>query len=82
MMRALRLKEEAEKKVKAVKKWSMTLSHEAVKYLKPCETLSSKLASQTPKAVHRLDQMLDNLDDYLRQVSSSSTGNSKRKKGK
>lgn len=81
MMKALRLKEEAEIKLKAIRKWSMTLSQEAVKSLRPCETLASKLASLTPRAVNRLDRMLDNLEIYLRPLPSSSEQGSQQKKG-
>jgi len=72
MMKAIRRQEEAEQKLKTVQKWAMTLSHEAVKNLMPCETLSSKLASLTPRAIHSLDRMLDNLDLYFRPAGSSS----------
>lgn len=71
MKKAIRRQEEAERKLKAVQKWAMTLGHEAVKNLRPCETLSSKLASLTPKAIHSLDRMLDNLELYFRPAGSS-----------
>lgn len=64
--RALKLKEEAEEKLRAVKKWTMTIDHKAAKALGPCVALSSTLSKLTPKALARLDQMMDNLDDYLR----------------
>jgi hypothetical protein len=64
--RAMKLKEEAEEKLRAVKKWTMTIDHKAGKALGPCVSLSSTLSKLTPKALARLDQMLDSLDDYLR----------------
>ena len=64
--RALRLKEEAEEKLRAVKKWILTIDNKAGKALGPCAALSSTLSRLTPKALVRLDQMLDSLDDYLR----------------
>ena len=64
--RALRLKAEAEEKLRAVKKWAMTIENRAAKALGPCVALSSLLSTLTPKALARLDQMLDSLDDYLR----------------
>lgn len=64
--RALQLKAEAEEKLRAVKKWILTIDHKAGKALGPCVALSSMLSRLTPQALARLDQMLDSLDDYLR----------------
>jgi len=64
--RAMRLKEEAEEKLKAVRKWVLAIEHRADKLRQPCITFSSLLASLTPRALARLDQMLDSLDEYLR----------------
>ena len=41
-----------------------------LKLLQPCVRLSTMLITQSPKAVARLDQMLDSLDKYHRGASS------------
>jgi hypothetical protein len=69
MLKAKRRKEEAEEKLKVVKKWTLAINQEVMKNLKPCEVLSSRLSSITPKVIHRLDQMMDNLDIYLASTS-------------
>ena len=68
--RAQRLKTEVEEKIRTVRHWLMTLEHESLSLLQPCAKLSTLLATQSPKALMRLDQMLDSLDDYLRKSSS------------
>ena len=67
--RAQRAKEEAEDKLKKIKRWSNTINQQVIKELKPIEVLASNLSAITPKAIMRLDEMLDNLDIYLRQTS-------------
>jgi len=64
--KALRLHEEAERKLAAVKKTLLTLEQDIAKAIGPVTTFSSMLASEGPQAVTRLDTMLDKLDDYLR----------------
>jgi hypothetical protein len=64
--KALRMQDEAEEKLRAVKKALMTIEQNVSKSLGPCLALSSMLAVQVPKAVARLDRMLDTLDAYLR----------------
>ena len=72
--KALRLREEAEQKLRAVKKTLMTIEQNVAKSLGPCVALSSMLSVLAPRALTRLDTMLDKLDDYLRPtVSGPST---------
>jgi hypothetical protein len=68
--RANRMKEEAEGKIEAVKSWLMTAEHKVAKLMQPCVSLGSLLESMTPQALARMDQMLDRLDEYLRDSTS------------
>jgi hypothetical protein len=62
---AKRRKEEAEVKVVAVKKAIMVLRKEAQLYKGRVMRLGTTMASDLPKAVHRLDRMMDDVDMYL-----------------
>jgi hypothetical protein len=82
MMKAIRRKEEAEDKLKAIKRWTLEINHSVIKNLKPCEVLASRLTALTPKVIHRLDQMLDNLDIYMNPLpSGAAVQNTKTAKG-
>ncbi len=64
--RARRKKEEAEKKIIIVRRWADALEREASRLMPPCLRFEGLLVSSTPKALARLDHMLDNLEEYLR----------------
>jgi hypothetical protein len=64
--RAMRLKAEAEQKVRAVKRWLIHIEREVANIAGACLSLSALLDSATPQALARLDEMLDRLDEYLR----------------
>jgi hypothetical protein len=64
--RALRLKAEAEAKLAAVKRWLLTIDKQVADVSGACLCLVSLLDATTPKALARLDTMLDSLDEYLR----------------
>jgi DNA repair exonuclease SbcCD ATPase subunit len=68
--KAVRLREEAEQKLAIVKKTLLTLEQRTAKAIGPCTIFSSMLAADAPKALARLDTMLDKLDDYLRPAAS------------
>ncbi|MHC4251464.1 MAG: hypothetical protein ACYS9X_20285 [Planctomycetota bacterium] len=68
--KAVRMRDEAEQKLKVVKKTLLTIEQQTAKALGPVLALSSMLAAEAPKAVVRLDSMLDKLDDYLRPAAS------------
>lgn len=72
MIKARRRKEEAEEKIKTLKSWIIRLNQEGKKELKSCDIVSSRLATLGPKALGRLDQMINNLDAYIRPESGSS----------
>ncbi len=57
--------EEAEQKVKAVKKWSRVLDEEAQEYNSHSQELNNTLAGELPKAIYDLNRMLDALDAYV-----------------
>jgi len=63
--KAERLKEEAEEKMRAVKKWMTVLEHSATDLLSPCLSLSAKMEALAPRALARLDRMADSLDAYF-----------------
>jgi len=64
--RAKRRKEEAEAKIEKVKGWSAALEREAERLMPACRRFEGMLLSETPKALARLDHMLDHLEEYLR----------------
>lgn len=72
MERAKRAKEEAEERLQAVGHWTRLLEHQVEKLSGPCASLSILLSSLTPRAVARLDQMLDALDEYFRPAPGGS----------
>ncbi|HEV3003212.1 MAG TPA: hypothetical protein VGX78_02080 [Pirellulales bacterium] len=63
--------EEAEQKVKAVKKWSKVLQDEADEYRGASQELGNTLAGEMPKALHDLKRMLDALYAYLETTAPS-----------
>ena len=63
--RAKRAKEEAEEKIKRVKGWATALGREAERLKPPLLRFEMLLTSLTPRALGRLDHMLDNLEEYL-----------------
>ena len=65
MNRARQRMEEAEEKLRRVKRWIQNLDRETGKRLQPCRSLSNQLDSSIPKALVRLDRMLDSLDTYF-----------------
>ena len=64
--KAKRRKEEVERKIEAVNKWSAYLDQTIPKMMAPCNTLTILLDQRTPQALARLDHMLDHLEEYLR----------------
>ena len=64
--RAKRRKEETEAKLAAAKRWRITLDQSIGKMSAPCNILAIMLDHLTPKALSRLDQMLDSLEAYFR----------------
>ncbi len=71
--KAKRMKTEAEDKIQLVKKWSMVIESKSGTLLRPCSSLSTTLEIKTPRALARLDKMLDSLDNYLRPGASTGT---------
>lgn len=67
--KAKRRKEEAERKVAAVKKWGLLLDQKLDKMMGPIRALTAVLDQQTPRALARLDQMAESLEEYFRTSS-------------
>jgi uncharacterized protein YukE len=65
LRKAERLKEEADHKIEAVKKWGMLLEQQVRKMMGPINNFSGLLDSVAPTARARLDHMIQNLEDYL-----------------
>ena len=57
--------EEAEQKIKAVKKWSRILEEEVGEYRGPAQELANVIAGDLPKAVAELNRMLLALEAYM-----------------
>jgi DNA repair exonuclease SbcCD ATPase subunit len=64
--RAVALRDEAEAKLRTIKRSLQELDSFVRKSLGPCVAFASSLAIQGPQALARLDRMLDSLDEYLR----------------
>jgi biopolymer transport protein ExbB/TolQ len=63
---AKRRRAEAQAKIEHVKRWAIRLEQEVEKLMPRCHRFDELIARLTPKALARLDHMLDNLEDYLR----------------
>jgi hypothetical protein len=72
--RARRMKEEAERKIEFVKGWLRAVERETDRLKSPCSKLQTLLDSLAPRALVRLDTMLDGLDEYLRAAGHGRTG--------
>ncbi len=68
--KAKRMKEEAERKIQIVEKWTMTLDMQIEKLMPPTRRFQTLLDELTPRAVARLDHMMDRLEEYLRPSSA------------
>ena len=66
LQKAQRAKEEAEQKIQRVKHWVQQIERQCNLLLGPCLQLSVELADLTPRALARLDSMVDSLDAYFR----------------
>ncbi|HOX07424.1 MAG TPA: hypothetical protein PK280_13560 [Planctomycetota bacterium] len=64
--RALRAKAEAEAKLQAVKRWLLSIEKQVADVSGACLSLASLLDATTPRALARMDSMLDSLDSYVR----------------
>jgi uncharacterized protein YukE len=67
LKKAERRKDEAERKIEAVKKWSVMLEQQILKLMGPVNNLSGVLDSVSPTARSRLDRMTESLDGYLQE---------------
>jgi hypothetical protein len=74
LQKAIRRKEEAEEKLKRVKKWAQVIERKSGPMLGPVLRLSNELADMTPRAVVRLDRMVDSLDAYFRAAAAEAGG--------
>lgn len=76
LQKAQRLKEEAEQKMLRVKKWVQQIERKSAMLLGPCMRLSVELADLTPRALSRLDTMIDSLDAYFRAAAGDGAASS------
>jgi hypothetical protein len=72
--KAERMRDEAEQKIRLVRKWIQQIESKSGPMLGPCMRLSSQLADLAPKGVARLDTMIDSLDAYFRTVAGDGGG--------
>ena len=66
LQRAKRRKEEVEQKLQVIQRWAGLLDPQVRKLMGPVHALSILLDKNTPRILARLDQMLENLQEYLR----------------
>lgn len=66
--RARRRKEEVERKINTVNKWTALLEQQVGKLMGPVHALTILLDSSTPRVMARLDEMVENLEEYFRQA--------------
>jgi hypothetical protein len=66
--RAKRRKVEAEEKIQRIKGWATALEREAERLRAPCLRFDEILITLVPKALNRLDRILDDLDEYLKRT--------------
>jgi hypothetical protein len=66
--RAKRRVAEAEQKIERVKGWAGALEREAQRLSPPMVRFDEMISSLVPKALARLDHMLENLEEYLRKT--------------
>jgi hypothetical protein len=71
--KAKRRKEEAEQKLETVKRWTVLLDQRVAKLMGPCQALSSAMDQGIPRAMARLDQMLNHLEEYFRPPPGDAT---------
>ncbi|MBI2921025.1 MAG: hypothetical protein HYY18_08080 [Planctomycetes bacterium] len=64
--RAKRHKEEAHERLERAKKWSVTFAAEVEKLLAVVRSFEILLDDTTPRALSRLDRMVESLEEYLR----------------
>jgi hypothetical protein len=64
--RAIRRKEECDQKLAATKRWAMILEQQAEKLMAPIDNLAHTLDAATPKALSKLDQLVENLEEYMK----------------
>ena len=64
--RAKQRRAEAEEKILVVEGWIAALEREANRLMPPCRRFDAVLLDRAPKALARLDHMLDHLDEYMR----------------
>ena len=67
--RAVRRKEECDVKIAAVKRWSIVLEQQVEKMMGPVDALAHTLDSNTPVALAKIDQMIEKLEEYMKNGS-------------
>jgi hypothetical protein len=67
LRKAQQRKAEAERKLEAVRKWTLALEQQALKLMGPITNFAGALDSTAPLARSRLDQMVLCLEEYLRE---------------
>jgi len=67
LQKAMRRKEEIQRKLEATKKWGMRLDQQTKKLMGPINNLGGLLESSAPVARARLDKMVQCLEEYFRE---------------
>jgi hypothetical protein len=71
MRKAEQKKEEAERKLALIKKWSGLLEQKTEKMMGPLNQLAGVLDTALPQSLSRLETMIFSLEDYLRGQATS-----------
>ena len=66
LRKAERRKEEAENKIRVIKKWESSLEQQTQKMMGPITQFSFTLELEVPRALAKLDLMVEKLEEYLR----------------
>ena len=72
LAQAQRRLEEAEEKLRRVKKWAHALDREFMLFKAQCQQVSGAVAGDLPNAVARLERMIDSLQKYVTLAAPSS----------
>jgi len=62
-------RDDAERKLKAVKRWCMLIDRESQEMTGPINVFAGSLDANTPKAIAKLDMLITKLEEYLRLVA-------------
>jgi hypothetical protein len=72
--RAKRRLEEAQKRMDAVRRWAPVWDRQALMYKTACHGISESVHADTPRALARLERMLQSLEEYTQLAAPTGDG--------